>query len=166
MEKSRNAHNGRNARARQRVAGPGDVAGGQRVSTGPADTYVGGFRRPARPAGDGQPSASSHSHPPYPFSWSRAGAGKISLGASGERKTEREPIGRTLGSVQRLFRGKKRERRGAPIDAAADDRRPPTRAPEPLPVLRVSGICLFRGERGLARAPFFFLAVWLIARSI
>lgn len=95
---------------------------------------------------------------PYPFSWSRAGAGKISLGASGERKTEREPIGRTLGSVQRLFRGKKRERRGCA------DRRGSRRQKASHPCTGAVGRspCLghlpFSGRAGTRPCSFFFFS--------
>lgn len=110
-------------------------------------------------------------HLPIPtlFPWSRAGAGKISLGASGERKTERETIGRTLGSVQRLFRGKKRERRGC-ADRRGSRRQkafhPCTGAVARCP-FSVSRAFAFFGESGDSPVLlFFFLAVWLIARSI
>lgn len=156
MEKSRNAHSGRNARARQRVAGPGDVAGGRRVSTGPADTYVGGFRRPARPAGDGEPSASSHSHP-FPLEQGRRRQDKPGSvrgkenGAGNHRPHPRI----CAASLPRKEEGKEGVRRST-RQPTTEGLPPVHRSRCPLAVLRVSGICLFRGERGLARAPFFF----------
>lgn len=166
MEKSRNAHSGRNARARQRVAGPGDVAGGRRVSTGPADTYVGGFRRPARSAGDGQPSAPSLSHP-------------LPLLLEQGRRRQDKP-----GSVRGKENGAGNHRPHSRICAASlprkeegeegvrrSTRQPTTEGIPPVHRSRwpfsVSRAFAFFGESGDSPVLlFFFLAVWLIARSI